>query len=105
MSTLVVQYRCRPEQADDNHRLVAAVFRQIADAEPAGIRYATFRLEDGTFVHIAAVDGDNPLNDIDAFTTFQQDLLQRRDRGHGPNARQATLVGSYRFDLTEKDRS
>lgn len=53
---------------------------------------------------VSIQDGDN-LNDIDAFTTFQQDLLQRCDRGHGPNARQATLVGSYRFDLTEKDRS
>lgn len=101
MSTIVVQYRCRPEHADENERLVQEVFTQLAAADPGGFKYATFRLEDGSFVHIAQVAGDNPLGDIDAFATFQQDLPQRCEVGEGPNPRHATLVGAHRFDLTE----
>ena len=55
MSTVVVRYRPRPEEADNNQRLVEAVFAELADKDPGGVRYATLRLADGTFVHIAEV--------------------------------------------------
>lgn len=99
MPTVVVQYRCAPDHADENQRLVAEVFAALADTGPDGLRYTTLRLEDDTFVHIADVAGDNPLAEVDAFARFQQDLPARCLDGHGPNPRAATLVGSYRFDL------
>lgn len=98
MSTVVVRYRAKADQADENQRLVEAVFAELAAKDPGGVRYATLRLADGTFVHIADIEAEpNPLGDIDAFARFQQDIAQRCEPGEGPNPQQADVVGSYRF--------
>ena len=98
MSMIVVRYHPKADRADENQRLVEAVFAELAATDPGGIRYATFRLADGTFVHIADVEGDsNPLSATAAFSAFQQGVVERCDEGEGPNAQQATLVGSYRY--------
>lgn len=97
MGTVVVRYRTKPEFADENQRLVAAVFAELASADPGGVRYVTFRLEDGTFVHVADVEAEpNPLGSIPAFAEFQKDIAERCEPGEGPNPQGATLVGSYR---------
>jgi hypothetical protein len=98
MSTLVVRYRCAADRADENQQLVAAVFAELSASDPGGIRYATFRLADDTFIHIAEIEGDNPLGRVEAFAAFQAALGDRCIEG--PNPQPATLVGSYRFDLT-----
>lgn len=99
MSTIVVRYRPKPERADENQRLVEAVFAELAETDPGGIRYVTFRLEDGTFVHIADVGADdNPLGATSAFKRFQAGLADRCEPDEGPNAQDATIVGSYRFE-------
>jgi len=96
MSTVVVRYRPKVEHAEENQRLVEAVFAELADQDPGGLRYATFRLEDGTFVHIANIEGDeNPLSSSSAFAAFQANIGDRCEDGEGPNPQQATLVGSY----------
>ncbi len=93
----VIRYRTNPEQADENQRLVQDVFAELALEQPAGLQYATFRLADGvSFVHVAVLDGDaNPLLDSAAFGAFQADLGDRLVEG--PDASDATIVGSYRF--------
>ena len=96
MSTVVVRYRTTPDRADENQRLVEAVFAELADSQPAGLRYATFRLDDATFVHIAEIEGDeNPLAATAAFAEFQRELGDRC--AEGPNPQPATVVGSYRL--------
>ncbi len=98
MSTIVVRYRPEADRADENQRLVEAVFAELADTDPGGVRYATLRLADGTFVHIADVEADaNPLNDNAAFARFQDGIVDRCVDGEGPNPQPATLVGSYRM--------
>ena len=98
MGTVVVRYRTKPEFADENARLVEAVFAELAASDPGGVRYATFRLDDNTFVHIADVESDpNPLGSIAAFAEFQKDIADRCEPGEGPNPQPATLVGSYRM--------
>lgn len=98
MSTVVVRYRPVPEQADHNQSLVEAVFADLASTEPDGLRYATFRLDDGTFVHIADVEGEtNPLTESPAFAAFTDGIADRCEPGEGPNPQPATLVGSYRL--------
>jgi len=98
MSTVVVRYRPKPDQADENQRLVEAVFAELAAEDPGGVRYATLRLADGTFVHIADTEADpNPLGGIAAFAAFQEGIGERCEPGEGPNPQAATLVGSYRF--------
>jgi hypothetical protein len=94
---VVVQYRAKPDCADENQRLAQSVFEELARDRPAGLRYATFRLDDGiTFIHMAVVetaDGSNPLDSVDAFKAFGREIASRCDVL--PNASTAALVGSY----------
>lgn len=98
MSTVIVRYQVEPDRADENQRLVESVFAELAATDPGGVRYATFRLADDTFVHIADIEGDeNPLVATAAFGAFQADLPARCVEGGTPNPQAATLVGSYRL--------
>jgi acyl dehydratase len=96
-TTKVVRYTTTPEAAEENARLVAAVFAELADTRPDGLRYATLRLDDGvSFVHIAELSTDeNPLMSSPAFAAFQAGLGGRV--AEGPLPRDATVVGSYRL--------
>jgi hypothetical protein len=54
MRATVVRYQTRPDQAEENQRLVEAVFADLEEREPVGFTYQVFRLEDGvSFVHVA----------------------------------------------------
>ena len=92
---VIVRYRTRPEAAEENSRLVAAVFASLSELEPDGIAYATYRLADGaTFVHVAHFDGaENPLAKLTAFAEFQRNLADRCVEPPAPT--EATVVGSY----------
>lgn len=96
MSTVIVRYRPRDDAAEENQALVEAVFAELAASRPDGLRYACFRLGDGTFVHIADVTADpNPLLGIEAFIEFSSTVDDRCGAGDGPDAQPATLVGDY----------
>jgi quinol monooxygenase YgiN len=76
----MVRYKTLPERADENERLIRAVFEELRARSPGGLRYATFRLEDGvSFVHIAthAAAGENPLTSLPSFKAFQQGIKER----------------------------
>ena len=92
---VIVRYRTRPEAADENARLVQAVYAALAEQQPAGFSYTTYRLADGaTFVHVARhEDGANPLPEMPAFAEFQRELKDRCDELPAPS--EATIVGSY----------
>jgi L-rhamnose mutarotase len=96
---VTVRYTVKPEAAAENERLVRAVYDEMQSTEPAGIRYATWQLEDGvTFVHLASTeteDGHNPLSEVQAFQEFQKGI---RDRcAEPPVVTEMREVGSYRF--------
>ena len=100
MSTVVVRYQVKADRADENQRLVEAVFAELAAKTPGGLRYTTFRLADDTFVHIAEVEGDsNPLNDTAAFAEFTSAIADRCTPGNEPNPQPATRVGAYRSSV------
>jgi hypothetical protein len=65
MRQVMVRYKVKPDRAAENKELVRAVYAELARRRPAGLRYATFGLEDGvSFVHLASLDTDeagNPL--------------------------------------------
>jgi hypothetical protein len=92
---VIVRYRTRPEAAEENSRLVEAVFVSLADITPEDFAYTTYRLADGaSFVHIAHFDGaENPLATLPAFAEFQRDLAGRC--AEPPTPTEATIVGSY----------
>jgi hypothetical protein len=97
MRRVMVRYRVKPDQAERNEQLVRAVYEELHRADPAGFRYATFRLDDGvSFVHIAESEGaENPLAEIEAFGEFQKGIADRCDEP--PVVAQLTEIGSFRF--------
>jgi hypothetical protein len=96
MGVVVVRYKTKPDRADENQAFIEKVFTELAASRPGGLRYMTLRLDDGvSFVHIAAVEGDNPLASVAAFAEFQREIADRCQEP--PVATQATVVGSYGF--------
>ncbi len=94
--TVVVRYETRPDAAEENVRLIQAVFEELAATDPGGLRYASFRLADGvSFVHVAITDGADPLRESAAFKEFSGSVGSRVVSG--PVGSEATLVGSYGF--------
>ena len=57
MRQVMVRYKVKPERVAENEALVRAVYEELAERAPDGLRYATFRLDDGvSFVHLALLD-------------------------------------------------
>ena len=96
-TTKVIRYRTKPEQADENERLIREVFVELSQDDPDGLQYATFRLDDGvSFVHVAVLDGEeNPLTSSPAFAAFQADVAERC--AEGPIPADATAIGNFRL--------
>jgi len=94
--TSVIRYRTRPDAAEENVRLVEAVYAALAKAKPKDLEYATYRLDDGvTFVHVARLpDSENPLGALPEFAEFQRQISERCVEQPAPAA--ATVVGCYR---------
>jgi quinol monooxygenase YgiN len=97
MRQVMVRYKVKPDRVTENEELVRAVYDELRDVAPAGLRYATFRLEDGvSFVHLASFeDGRAPLSEIGAFQRFQQEIRDRCDEP--PAVIELHEVGSYRL--------
>jgi hypothetical protein len=94
MKWTLVRYRAKPDQADENQRLSAAVFKELQEKAPSGLRYAVFRLPDDTFVHLASQeDGAAGLSTFQAFRAFSESVRQRCIEP--PLVAQPTVVGNY----------
>jgi hypothetical protein len=99
MSATVVRYQAKPERADENQKLIEAVFADLEARAPEGFTYKVFRLEDGvSFVHVVIehddVEKPDSLQDVPAFQAFVTDIADRCDVP--PVATGATIVGGYR---------
>ena len=99
MKATVVRYQAKPDRADENQKLIEAVFAELEERAPEGFTYKVFRLEDGvSFVHVVIEhdDVDNPdsLQDVPAFQAFVAGIADRCDVP--PLAMGATVVGGYR---------
>lgn len=97
MTQRLITYRTKPDMSDKNAELISAVFAELRDAKPDGIRYLSLRLEDDTFVHIVetAAGDSSALTKLGAFQAFQSGI---RDRcAEPPLVRCASVVGNYRM--------
>jgi hypothetical protein len=99
MATTMVQYRVKPESAEQNQQLIEAVFSELDRREPEGFTYKVFRLEDGvSFVHVVIehddIDHPDSLQALPAFQAFIADIVDRCDVP--PMAQGATVVGGFR---------
>jgi hypothetical protein len=96
---LMVRYKVKADRAAENERYVTSVFEQLHREQPDGLRYATFKLDDGvSFVHIVSLeasDGRSPFGELASFKAFTADVGERCDEP--PVAVELAEVGSYRF--------
>ena len=59
MKRTLIRYKTKPDMADKNAELIAAVFAELKAAKPEGVRYLSLRLDDDTFVHIVETTTDD----------------------------------------------
>ena len=96
MKRTVVRYKVKPDQVEENARLVKNVFAELKSKAPDGVHYMTLNLNDGTFVHFATVEddtGDNPIPQLEAFKAFTKDIAARCLEQ--PQSASASVVGNY----------
>ncbi len=98
MKRVIVRYRVKADRVADNERYIRAVFEELERTAPAGLRYASFKLDDGvSFLHFASIetaDESNPLLAIAAFKEFTAQIKDRCDEP--PSTTVVHTIGSYR---------
>jgi hypothetical protein len=80
MKRTLIRYKTKPEMADKNAELIAAVFAELKAAQPEGVRYLSLRLEDDTFVHFVETEAERRLSALPklaAFQAFQSGIRER----------------------------
>jgi len=96
MNRRLIRYRAKPDRADENQRLIEAVFQELREKKPDGVRYMVLRMADDSFAHFVELDGGaNPLSAIDAFRRFSSTAGERTLEP--PVASEATVIGDYRM--------
>lgn len=95
----MVTYTVKADRAGENVRLVQDVFAQLAQETPEGLRYTTFKKDDGvSFVHLAIIeteDGKSPVAALTSFKKFTQDIAARCEVP--PKAVTLEIIGNYRL--------
>jgi hypothetical protein len=98
MQRVMVRYKVKPDLTARNEELVRAVYDELRRTDPAGLRYATFQLEDGvTFIHLAAIEADagrDVLTGLESFKRFQAGVAERCDEP--PVVTATREIGSFR---------
>ena len=97
MKRVLVRYTVKADRSEENENYIRKVFDDLLETRPGGLRYASFKLEDGvSFVHLASIetdDGSNPLSQSAAFKAFQERIKERCEKP--PVAVDLHEIGSY----------
>jgi quinol monooxygenase YgiN len=99
MRHTMVTYTVKPGREDENAALVRAVFEELAQERPTGLRYAVFQLpETRQFVHLYTDEGST--TGVQELSSFQAFVAEAKDRHEQPAVfSQPELIGDYRtFD-------
>ena len=95
MSHTIVTYTVKPGREEENASLVRAVFEELAQTRPDGLRYAVFHLPDSRqFIHLYTDEGSQTgLQGLNSFKAF---VAGAEDRHEQPaTATQPELIGDY----------
>jgi len=97
MKRTLIRYKTRPELADKNAELIAAVFEELKMTASEGVRYLSLRLDDNTFVHLVETESDatSVIPGLAAFKAFQNGIRERCVEP--PVFGDVTIVGDYRM--------
>jgi hypothetical protein len=95
MRHTMVTYTVKPGREEENAALVRAVCEELADARPAGFRYAVFYLPDSRqFIHLYTDEGST--SGVRELGSFQAFVAGAEDRHEQPATfTQPELIGDY----------
>jgi quinol monooxygenase YgiN len=75
------RYKIKPDQLKQNAELLHAVYAELAEARPSGLRYATFQLDNEgsfvTFVEFEGEPGSAPHHRLASFQRYRATLDER----------------------------
>lgn len=102
MPAHMVRYTVKPDQVEHNDELVRAVIAELQRMQPAGLRYAAFKLDDGvSFVHLMWSDGQHARSSLRAVETLRTFHSGIRDRcEQAPVRTTLSEIGSFWPDAT-----
>ncbi len=96
---VMIRYKLKPGEVERNLELLRAVYADLATANPEGLRYGTFQLDDGvSFVAFTEFDdepGAAPHHRLASFQRYRACLDERCEEP--PVAHVLRDVGSFRF--------
>ena len=96
MTKRLIRYKATPDRADENQRLIEAVFQELRERRPEGVRYMVLRMADDSFAHFVEVEGGaNPLQALESFRKFSSTTAERTLEP--PIASEARVIGDYRM--------
>jgi len=99
MKMHMMSYTLKADRVAENERYARAVYEALRAARPAGLRYATFRLDDGvSFVHVVAHAEGGDSSGLTSLPAFKDFAAGVRDRSVDAPVRVGlTEIGSYEF--------
>ena len=96
MNRRLIRYKAKPDHADENQRLIEAVFGELRETRPDGVRYLVLRMADDSFVHFVELEGSvNPMQTLESFRKFSGTAGERAQEP--PVASEAQVIGDYRM--------
>jgi len=94
MTATMIRAQVKDECVAEAEQAARTMFAAINEARPGGVKYASSRVGDNTFVVLIQFDGDeNPLAAIPEFREFQAALPQYL--AGPPVVEQLDVLGSY----------
>jgi hypothetical protein len=99
MRHTMVTYTVKPGREEENAALAQAVFEELDETRPDGLRYAVFYLPDASqFIHLYTDEGST--SGVQQLASFQAFVTGAKDRHEQPATfTQPELIGDYRtFD-------
>jgi hypothetical protein len=94
---VIIRWKLKPDGVERELQLLRAVYEELESAQPHGVHYTTFQLEDKiSFVALVELtDGPQVLQQLPAFQRYRETLGERCDEP--PATAMLHEVGAYRF--------
>lgn len=91
---VLIRYKVKPEHAAHELELLRAVFDELQSEGADGVRYASFRLDDGlSFVELVETDQPGRFSQLESFRRYRSTLDERCDEP--PTVTELHPVGTY----------
>ena len=96
MRHTMVTYTVKPGRGEENATLVRAVFEELAQTRPEGLRYAVFYHPDARrFIHLYTDEGST--TGVQGLASFQAFIAGAKEIHEQPaTVTQPELIGDYR---------